>query len=85
MSPIPLAEDWLKRFGFQEYIDFGVNTGLWDKIPLCGFSYDIAKKRVMIMHKGNFNSHWLNAEIQYVHQLMNLYFALTGEELKLTE
>jgi hypothetical protein len=35
----------------------------------------------MIMHKGNSISHWLNINIDYVHQLQNLYFALTGEEL----
>jgi hypothetical protein len=37
----------------------------------------------MIMHKGNNNSHWLDIEIKYVHQLQNLYFALTGEELEI--
>lgn len=31
------------------------------------------------------SSHFLNVSIKYVHQLQNLYFALTGEELELKE
>ena len=27
--------------------------------------------------------YWLNYELKYLHQLQNLYFALTGEELKI--
>jgi hypothetical protein len=81
IEPIPLTEEWLLKFGFEEYIDFGYKTKNFDLIPLCGFTYSINKKRVMIMHKGNQMSHWLNIEIQYVHQLQNLYFALTNEEL----
>ena len=81
VKPIPLTEEWLLKFGFIEYIDFGVKMGTYDKIPLCGFTYSIHTKKVMIMHKGNSISHWLNINIDYVHQLQNLYFALTGEEL----
>jgi hypothetical protein len=80
-QPILLTEEWLLKFGFMQYIDFGVKMGTYDKIPLCGFTYSIHTKKVMIMHKGNSISHWLDVEIKYVHQLQNLYFALTGEEL----
>jgi hypothetical protein len=78
---IILTEEWLLKFDFHEYIDFGYKTGHFDKVPLCGFTYSINTNKVMIMHKGNNNSHWLDIEIKYVHQLQNLYFALTGEEL----
>lgn len=78
---IILTEEWLVNLGFMAYIDFGVKMGTYDKVPLCGFTYSINTNKVMIMHKGNNNSHWLDIEIKYVHQLQNLYFALTGEEL----
>jgi hypothetical protein len=81
LLPIPLTEEWLLKFDFHEYIDFGYKIGHFDKVPLCGFTYSINTNKVMIMHKGNNNSHWLDIEIKYVHQLQNLYFALTGEEL----
>ena len=84
IKPIPLTEEWLVKFGFMQYIDFGVKMGTYDKIPLCGFTYSIHTKKVMIMHKGNSISHWLDVEIKYVHQLQNLYFARTGQELTIS-
>lgn len=82
-NPIPLTEEWLEKFGFKEYKDFGYKTNQFDLIPLQGFSYNLASKKVRIMQTGNSNSHWLKNEVQYVHTLQNLYFALTAEELKL--
>jgi hypothetical protein len=81
-NPILLTEEWLLKFGFKEFIDFGYKTGVFDKLPLSiGFSYCMNNKKVMIMHEKNTVSHWINKKIEYVHQLQNLYFALTGEEL----
>lgn len=81
-APILLTKSWLLKLGFKEYIDFGVNTGIFDKMLLSdGFSYSINSKKVTIIHDGNKISHWINKEIKYVHQLQNLYFALTGDEL----
>lgn len=66
---IPLTEEWLLKFGF-EY--FGRMTG-W----VIG--------NHSINEFGDFFEFCINKEIpvklQYVHQLQNLYFALTGEEL----
>jgi len=81
-APIPITEEWLLKLGFGEFIDFGYETGVFDKFPLSiGFSYCMNNKKVMIMHKGNSTSHWIMKEILHVHQLQNLYFALTGKEL----
>lgn len=80
-KPIPLTDEWLLRLGFKEYKDFGYKTKQFDLVPLQGFSYNLNTKKVMIMQKGDIQSHWLENEINYVHQLQNLYFALTGEEL----
>jgi hypothetical protein len=74
--PIPLTEEWLLRFGFEDDRDNlmvlrkDVFEFFFDKKDICG---------VNLYEKwdGNF----LCGDIQYVHQLQNLYFALTGEEL----
>ncbi len=79
-NPIPLTEEWLLNLGFKEYKDFGYKTGCFDYIKY-GFSYLIDTKKIRIMHKGNNMSHILQNKVHYVHQLQNLYFALTGEEL----
>lgn len=67
-EPIPLTEEWLKRFGF-EYSDLNGDSGLW-KIP-----------PFQIYGKCNQFIYEYALDVNYVHQLQNLYFALTGEEL----
>ena len=74
VKPIPLTKEWLLKLGIQ-YSDF---EGLFQ---IGG--YDIDAKDGSYCHF-YFNEYgdWYK-EIEYVHQLQNLYFALTGEELKL--
>ena len=77
-KPIPLTEQWLLNFGFDFSIDTWYLKGvaIW-KTECCdakgneeiGFFYELRDVGMMDMH------------IKYVHQLQNLYFALTGEEL----
>ena len=78
LNPIPLTEQWLLDFGF-EYNDYHYEKGLLS-ILLAGSKYYHKNGRVY------FNS-WRIMEMQpeYVHQLQNLYFALTQEELILKE
>jgi hypothetical protein len=76
LEPIPLTEEWLLKFGFENRPDgicdhwhLGINPITHDwMIELknlgAGFFY----------RNGYFN-------IKYVHQIQNLYFALTNEEL----
>lgn len=71
LKPIPLTEEWLFKFGF-------VKGSLYFKKGLLDC--------VEISEDGSFNIYYGEDEnnsisIQYVHQLQNLYFALTGEEL----
>lgn len=78
-KPIPLTEEWLRKFGFGKCDEHecGHNTH-----EVFGFYYDWHFKRF-----------YLEAEtdrvrvphIKYVHTLQNLYFALTGEELTIKE
>ncbi len=63
--PVPLTEQWLKDFGFKK------SLRTWRKFG-CIFH---------ITQYGKFFINKLNLEIKYVHQLQNLYFALTGNEL----
>ena len=71
-KPIPLTEQWLKDFGFT------IN-GCWCSNKLVLES----DKTLMGFKRYWFNSNKLREKIRikYVHQLQNLYFALTGKEL----
>lgn len=64
-DPIPLTEEWLLKFGLDEYRK---NIGIWNNGDAVYFNY------------GNTN-HEKSVAIKHVHQLQNLYFALTNEEL----
>lgn len=65
-EPIPIAEEWFLRFGF-ELFPWGWVKGKF--LITMGF----------VLQVGN----GLSIKIENVHQLQNLYFALTGEELTL--
>ncbi len=66
VEPIPLTKKWLKALGFE-------------KKP----GYYILDRFVLLDCVDGFllGDIDLNVKIKYVHQLQNLYFALTGEEL----
>ena len=74
-KPIPLTEEWLVKFGFK------IEGKTWGNT---NYSKDFSG--IWLQDRGelykctisNGNKH---IEIRYVHQLQNLYFALTGEEL----
>ena len=85
-QPIPLTEEWLLKFGFSLmkdttpynyrihkskmffYIRYGSFTTDGGKTDLIGFN-------------GLFIANKFTRVIKYVHELQNIYFALTGEEL----
>lgn len=65
IEPIQLTEEWLVKFGFDKAVN-----GWWSSDEI--FSY----------RDGYFGFGVdRHTKIQYVHELQNLYFALTGEEL----
>lgn len=77
IKPIPLTEEWLLKFGFDEsmndkYKYYLKPTALFRGLGDCNdrFYYFMSGQSKAI-------------EIKHVHQLQNLYFALTGEELTL--
>jgi hypothetical protein len=71
IKPIPLTEEWLLNLGFYKNID----TELFEK---GGYQIDISvlKCHFYLPDYGD----WYK-EIEYVHELQNLYFALTEQEL----
>ena len=72
---IPLTEDWLLKFGFvnlQKEADN--NGGLVELIHNNVIGYRFAPEGA-----------YGHPEIKYVHQLQNLYYALTQTELTLTK
>lgn len=80
VQPIPLNEEWLLKFGFeQECID----DYIIDLKDGCQLSVDIKNKKVYIGESVEWGCPRIN--YNYVHQLQNLYFALTGEELTIKE
>lgn len=88
-KPIPLTEEWLINFGFEndghndwkiadrlkmEYV-FQIREDLEGNVSSCGVMGISFLDTVQ-------NFAW---NIKYVHQLMNLHFSITGTELPLTD
>jgi hypothetical protein len=80
VKPIPLTEEWLLKFGFKNRPD-GICDHWHLGINPITHDWMIELKNLgagFFYINGYFN-------IKYVHQLQNLYFALTGEELAINE
>lgn len=72
-SGIPLNEQWLEDFGFERHYN--------------GKNCDYAKYGVGLCYEVDDDSWWYSGHpkscIKYVHQLQNLFYCLTGQELEL--
>lgn len=78
-SPIPLTEEWLIRFGFEYHHDTPHPNRVFRKNWDEGF-FEL-EEIITFFYGGNLTS----VEVKYVHQLQNLYFALTQTELTLKD
>jgi hypothetical protein len=90
MNPIPISKEWLVNFGFDN--DKEVCWEKFEQMRWVKYENNYICVRLM---KHDF-AWWIILEInasgehiginigdfEYVHQLQNLYFALTGKELK---
>ena len=76
-KPIPLTEEWLLKFGFEKK-QGGLESVYFILAGKCLLEYNLTHKFADIVRKVNLD---LFIELEYVHSLQNLYFALTGEEL----
>lgn len=87
--PIQLTEEWLIRFGFEcigkgtDYEIFCIGYEVDDSHEGIG-SYDCAIE-LNKNDDGSFHLELSSVEIYHVHQLQNLVFALTGNELELVK
>lgn len=70
IEPIPLTEEWLLNFGFG-HREFSFDKGSF-----------YLTKRTGKKDEYLYQAHTNRFQVKHVHQLQNLYFALTGEELK---
>ena len=85
LNPIPLTEQWLLDFGFEDEggDDYIVTKG--ENSLLLSVEKDSIRVFLIYLY-GTYNSEYTFLEdILYVHQLQNLYFALTQKELILKE
>lgn len=84
IDPIPLTPEWLERcmFDYREddkvwAIQVGNTCYLeFDEQIMCGVTPETWRDQCPI---------YIWADVKYLHQLQNLYFALTGEELEIKE
>ena len=72
-EPIRLTEEWILKFGFDGRKDFK-----WKSIV--GIQLSDGKYYLSLKDLSNVLFHSV-VQIKFVHQLQNLYFALTGDEL----
>jgi hypothetical protein len=81
---IPLTEEWLLKFGFEKHgllnHTYFFNKKLDAKFSFGNYARD-STRNLMVGTMEPIYSH----RLQYVHQLQNLYFALTGSELTIKE
>jgi len=77
LKPIPLTEKWLLDFGFKDGVTFDNDKYKIDIDYYDGWIFNYKEKDKF----GHSDVFLYPASIYYVHQLQNLVFALSGEEL----
>ena len=86
-APIELTEKWLFRFGFEKVCEnlkhnfyHFENENCW--VYLLGADNPFFEFEINTSGGGRFNLH---RSYKYVHQLQNLFYALTGQELEMKQ
>jgi len=83
---IPLTEEWLKKFGFvHKTDDLGIKSEYEE------FEWVYTNGQVLVAKAAGSDTILVFPEelfgfsvtVEYIHQLQNLYFALTGTELEI--
>lgn len=84
LTPIPITKEWISEFKLLFYDLASTNTHIENVIG----NYTNGRSKFYYVIDTVVNDHgeyiYIDKEILYVHQLQNLYFALTGEELQKT-
>ncbi len=74
IKPIPLTKEWLLKFGFESTGDYHFSKN--------GLNFHFLMDTMILEDE---KSHPLGKSFNCVHQLQNLYFALTGQELTINQ
>jgi hypothetical protein len=77
-APIILTEEWLLKFGFEKTRDYNLSTKP-KMYKIFKLSLRLMANEYTFCYENSFR------KIEYVHQLQNLYFTLTGEELTISK
>lgn len=75
IKPIPITKEWLLKFGFTQIDNCTYEIEMDGHV----IEFDL-RHRKMSVYFGD-----ILLELKYVHELQNLYFALTSEELTIKE
>ncbi len=83
LQPIPLTEEWLLKFGFEKekrdrFYSYYLNETDENQFSRQRIDYWFGDDDFCLCRAGVC---FKRVKLQYIHQLQNLYFALTGEEL----
>lgn len=78
IQPIPLTEEWLVRMGFKKKKYFGE----WTYNDIITFYKGLKQGYLGCPHPEGED---IDVECKHVHQLQNLYYALTGKELSISQ
>jgi hypothetical protein len=79
MNYIPITEEWLIKLGFEKHRDFENKDFRFYFME----DWDVAlhPQEDLTYLCNSTSAYYSLAEIKYIHQLQNLYFALAGQEL----
>lgn len=80
LKPIALTAEWFQRLGFKEA--YRSSTRVRFELPnYCRYDFDLSSNKILqgFLFFGNY------IKCNHLHQLQNIYFTLTGEELKIEE
>lgn len=87
VRPIKLTEEWLLKFGFKVTSDNPKSKSQY-KGDILFYILDFEFSNSEKGQDGGFYSYQLNSGntiVRFVHQLQNLYYALTGQELTINQ
>jgi hypothetical protein len=79
-NPIPITKEWLLKFGFELTSNYPPEGKMFTYKDIKGYMLDVCIAYQFISVSQNIGTVRIK-NVKYIHQLQNLYFYLTGEEL----
>ena len=76
---VPITEEWLIKFGFKS------QSSAWFEKDQLLFLFGYTDSFGHYLHFAESDRTIVGTGIKYVHQLQNLYYSLTGEELEINK